>query len=54
MLSIGLDDQAIHEYATGCLLKIPYQTRMNVKNLHAETLELIVVKAPAPKTELKS
>ncbi len=47
-LSIGLDDQDIHEYAAGTLLKIPIRTRMNVKNLHAETLELIVFKAPAP------
>ncbi|MFA0816477.1 MAG: cupin domain-containing protein [Anaerofustis sp.] len=48
-LSIGLDDQEIHEYDGGTLLKIPFRTKMNVKNLHDETLELIVVKAPAPK-----
>lgn len=48
-LSIGLNEQEVHEYASGTLLKIPYQTKMNVKNLHADTLELIVVKAPAPK-----
>jgi len=47
-LSIGLNDQEIHEYEAGTLLKIPFQTKMNVKNLHQETLELIVVKAPAP------
>ncbi len=47
-LSIGLNDQEIHEYQGGTMLKIPYETKMNVKNLHAETLELIVVKAPAP------
>lgn len=47
-LSIGLDDQDIHEYPGGTLLKIPYNTKMNVKNLGTETLELIVVKAPAP------
>jgi quercetin dioxygenase-like cupin family protein len=50
-LSIGLDEQEIHEYDSGTLLKIPFQTKMNVKNLHDKTLELIVVKAPAPKTE---
>lgn len=49
-LSIGLDDQAVHEYVAGTLLKIPFQTKMNVKNLHEDTLELIVVKAPAPKS----
>lgn len=50
MLSIGLNDQEIHEYQAGTLLKIPFKTKMNVKNLHDETLELIVVKAPAPKS----
>ncbi|TVM02883.1 MAG: hypothetical protein CV087_08100 [Candidatus Brocadia sp. WS118] len=49
-LSIGLNDQEIHEYEAGTLLKIPFQTKMNVKNLNEETLELIVVKAPAPKS----
>ena len=49
-LSIGLNDQEIHEYEAGTLLKIPYQTKMNVKNLHDDTLELIIVKAPAPKS----
>lgn len=47
-LSIGLDDQEIHEYEAGTLLKIPFKTKMNVRNLHPDTLELIVVKAPAP------
>lgn len=48
ILSIGLNEQDIHEYGSGTLLKIPFQTKINVKNLHDETLELIVVKAPAP------
>jgi quercetin dioxygenase-like cupin family protein len=47
-LSIGLDEQEIHEYEDGTLLKIPFKTKMNVRNLHDETLELIIVKAPAP------
>lgn len=47
-LSIGLDDQEVHEYEAGTLLKIPFKAKMNVKNMHPETLELIVVKAPAP------
>lgn len=49
-LSIGLNDQEIHEYEASTLLKIPFQTKMNVKNRQEETLELIVVKAPAPKS----
>ena len=48
-LSIGLDDQETHKYETGTLLKIPYHTKMNVKNSNDTLLELIVVKAPAPK-----
>ena len=50
-LSIGLNDQDVHEYEAGTLLKIPFKTKMNVKNLHDQTLELIVVKAPAPKNQ---
>lgn len=49
-LSIGLDEQEMHEYDSGTLLKIPYHTKMNVKNLHSDTLELIIVKAPTPKS----
>lgn len=48
MLSIGLDEQGIHEYEAGTMLKIPPRTKMNVRNLHPEILELIVVKAPGP------
>lgn len=49
-LSIGLNEQEIHKYTRGTLLKIPINTKMNVKNLDDGTLELIVIKAPAPKT----
>lgn len=48
-LSIGLNDQEIHRYKGGTLLKIPVNTKMNVRNSDDEALELIVVKAPAPK-----
>lgn len=48
-LSIGLDDQDVHEYNKGEILEIPYNVKMNVKNLHHSILELIVIKAPAPK-----
>ncbi|MEA5083933.1 hypothetical protein SDC9_198631 [bioreactor metagenome] len=47
-LSIGLNEQEINEYSKGTVLKIPVNTKMNVKNLSDEVLELIVVKAPAP------
>jgi len=49
-LSIQLDEQEVHEYDTGTVLKIPYKTKMNVGNKHQDTLEIIVVKAPAPKS----
>lgn len=48
VLSIGLNDQDTHTYSAGSLLKIPVHTKMDVRNLHPEVLELIVVKAPAP------
>ena len=48
-LSIGLDEQEDHDYQAPTLLKIPFKVKMNVRNLHDDLLELIVVKAPAPK-----
>lgn len=49
-LSIKLDEQDVHEYKKGTVLKIPFKTKMNaVGNNHDEILELTVVKAPAPK-----
>lgn len=53
ILSIQLDDQEMHEYKKGNILQIPYNTKMNVKNLHDDTLELIVIKAPSPKNYKK-
>ncbi len=48
-LSIALADEKAREYGAGTLLKIPHQIKMNVNNFCKEKLELIVVKAPAPK-----
>lgn len=47
-LSIGLGEQEIHAYGAGSVLKIPYKTKMNVRNEDGGPLELIIVKAPAP------
>lgn len=52
-LSAKLGEQEIHEYPAGTVLKIPFQTKMNISNNDEETLELIVVKAPAPLTDNK-
>jgi quercetin dioxygenase-like cupin family protein len=48
-LSIQLGDQDINDYDAGSLLKIPFNIKMNVNNKNKDVLELIVVKAPAPK-----
>ncbi len=48
-LSIALGGLEPHEYPAGTLLKIPFNVVMDVRNPHPETLELTVVKAPAPK-----
>lgn len=48
-LSIGLNDQEIHLYPAGTMLKIPFQTTMNVRNNTSPVLELIVIKSPAPR-----
>ncbi len=47
-LSIALGDQEVNKYPKGSILKIPVDIKMNVKNRDEETLELIIVKAPAP------
>ena len=48
-LSISLNDGEKTEYAAGHVLNIPEHTKMNVKNFYDKTLELLVVKSPAPK-----
>jgi len=50
-LSIRLNDQEVHEYDKGNVLKIPFKTKMGVRNLRQDILELIVVKAPAPNNQ---
>ncbi|MDO5041202.1 MAG: cupin domain-containing protein [Peptoniphilus sp.] len=47
-LSIALDEQEAHEYKGGSILKLPNGTKMKVLNEEDDTLELIVIKAPAP------
>jgi len=49
VLSISLDEQPMHKYQAGTMLTIPYRTRMNVRNEDEPMLELLVIKAPAPK-----
>jgi quercetin dioxygenase-like cupin family protein len=46
-VSLKLDDQEVHKYPAGSLLSIPFDTKMDVRNLDEETVELIVVKYPS-------
>jgi len=48
IVSLQLGEQENHKYPAGSILNIPYNTLMNVKNFDDETVELFVVKAPAP------
>ncbi|HPA62351.1 MAG TPA: cupin domain-containing protein [Spirochaetota bacterium] len=48
-LSIALNDESEKFYEAGTLLKIPFNTKMNISNKSKSALEIIVVKAPAPK-----
>lgn len=47
-LSIKLNDQDIHIYESGSILRIPEGIKMDVKNLDEEVLEITVLKTPAP------
>ena len=47
-LTIRLAENEANRYETGTLLKIPRGTLMDARNIDEDTLELIVVKAPAP------
>lgn len=52
-LSIGLNDQEVQVYPKGKVLKIPFDTKMNVRNEDVDVLELLVIKSPAPKNYKK-
>ncbi len=48
-LSIEIEGGGAREYERGSVLKIPFGSRMKGVNNFTEVLELIIVKAPAPK-----
>lgn len=48
-MTIQLDEQEAHRYQSGQILNIPYNVKMNVKNLDDDILEFFVVKSPNPK-----
>lgn len=51
LFSISLNEREIHEYSAGTMLKIPSDAKMNDRNLHSDTLELIFVKASSPEAK---
>ncbi|MFA6865963.1 MAG: cupin domain-containing protein [Clostridia bacterium] len=48
-LSLRLSDGEFRTYEEGSILVIPFNTKMDAQNHNENTLELIVIKAPAPK-----
>jgi quercetin dioxygenase-like cupin family protein len=48
-LSIEIEGGGVREYERGSVLKIPFGSRMKGENRDDDTMELIIVKAPAPK-----
>ena len=48
IVSLQLDNQDYYAYPAGTVLKIPFNTKMNLNNFNPETLELILIKAPPP------
>ncbi len=52
ILSISLNDGSFNKYEKNTVLKIPFNTKMDVQNHDEETLEIIVVKSPSPGSEI--
>lgn len=48
-VTLQLNEQVPHSYASGNIVTIPFKTKMNVQNINDETLEFFIVKAPSPK-----
>ncbi len=49
-MSLVLEEQEPHFYSAGQIVRIPYHTKMNIKNYEEDRLEFFVVKAPSPKS----
>lgn len=47
-VTLGLDENPEETFAVGSIINIAYNTKMNVCNKGDETLEIFVIKAPAP------
>ena len=50
VVTLGLDESPDETFAVGRIINIAYNTKMNVCNKSEETLEIFVIKAPAPES----
>ncbi len=48
-MSVSLNEQLPASYSKGCIINIPYKTKMHIHNENEGILEFFVVKAPSPK-----
>ncbi len=53
-LNLTLEEEESRDYVVGHLIEIPYNLKMNVRNLSEAVLELLVIKAPHPDQYPKS
>ncbi len=51
-MHLSLSDGEFRVYPSGSVVNVPYKIKMIAQNRGAETLELIVVKTPAPGSEI--
>lgn len=51
-LHLSLSDGEFAVYPSGSVINIPFNTKMIAQNRDEETVELIVIKAPAPGSEI--
>lgn len=49
IMTIALDDEPANLHQAGEILKIPFNTKMEVNNRHEDVLEFYVLKSPNPK-----
>ena len=51
-MHLSLSDGEFRVYPSGSVINVPYRIKMIAQNRDEETLELIVVKTPAPGSEI--
>ena len=49
-ITLTFEDGSIDRFNGGQLIEIPYRTHMKLENADEDPLELVVIKAPNPKT----